>query len=49
MFTGVLILYGIGMFLWGHHVAMSLAKSDMQRIEKKMQDSKRCNDVKGRE
>ena len=49
MLIGVLILYSVGMYMWGYHTALSDVKSDMRRMEKIMQDSKQCNDVKGRE
>lgn len=48
MFAGVLILYGLGMFLWGYNTALPDAKSDMQRIKKEMQESKGCDDAKER-
>ena len=49
MLIGVLILYSVGMYMWGYHTALSDVKSDMRRMEKRMQDLKRCNDVKERE
>lgn len=48
MLIGVLILYSVGMYMWGYHTALSDVKSDMRYIEKRMQESKRCDDAKER-
>lgn len=48
MLIGVLIIYSVGMYLWGYHTALSDAKNDMRRIEKRMQESKRYDNAKER-
>ena len=40
MIISALVLYGLGMFLWGYSTGISKAADDLRKIEKQTKNSK---------